>query len=76
MSNHKTFEEKMSRLEQIVNALERGEVPLEESLKLFQEGTQLAQECGTILDNAQLQVTKLSFTDDGTPREEVFADEQ
>ena len=76
MSKNKTFEEKMLRLEQIVNALERGEVPLEESLKLFQEGTQLAQECGTILDNAQMQVTKLTVSGDGTPLEEVFADEQ
>ena len=36
-----TFEENMQRLEQIVRAMERGEVPLEESLKLFQEGTEL-----------------------------------
>ena len=72
----KTFEEKMARLEEIVNALERGEVSLEESLKLFQEGTQLAKDCGTILDNAEMEVTKLTISDDGTVREEVFTDEQ
>lgn len=38
---NKTFEESMTRLEQIVRAMERGDVALEESLKLFQEGTEL-----------------------------------
>ena len=42
--NH-TFEENMHRLEQIVRAMERGDVPLEESLKLFQEGTSLVEAC-------------------------------
>ena len=39
----KTFEEKMQRLEEIVRAMERGDVALEESLKLFQEGTELVR---------------------------------
>ena len=39
----KTFEENMERLEQIVRAMEKGDVALEESLKLFQEGTGLVQ---------------------------------
>ena len=47
----KTFEESMSRLEQIVRAMERGDVPLEESLKLFQEGTELVQTCTKLLDD-------------------------
>ena len=41
----KSFEESMTRLEQIVHQMERGDVPLEESLKLFQEGTELVQSC-------------------------------
>ena len=41
--NNKSFEENMHRLEQIVRAMERGDVALEESLKLFQEGTQLVR---------------------------------
>ena len=53
---NKTFEEAMQRLEQIVRTMERGEVPLEESLKLFQEGTALVQSCGKLLDQAELQV--------------------
>lgn len=69
-----SFEENMSRLEQIVRAMERGDVPLEESLKLFQEGTALVKDCGKLLDNAEQQVTKIVTQADGSPAEEVFAD--
>ena len=67
-----TFEENMQRLEQIVRAMERGEVPLEESLKLFQEGTELVRSCGKLLDEAQLQVKKIAVIEDGSPMEESF----
>ena len=67
-----TFEENIQRLEQIVRAMERGDVPLEESLKLFQEGTELVRKCGKILDEAQLQVKKIATASDGTPVEEDF----
>lgn len=72
--NHKnqTFEQNMQRLEQIVRAMERGEVPLEESLKLFQEGTELIRVCGKLLDEAQLQVQKIVVSEDGSPREEAL----
>ena len=70
--NNPTFEENMQRLEQIVRAMERGDVPLEESLKLFQEGTELVRKCGKILDEAQLQVKKIATASDGTPIEEDF----
>ena len=71
----KTFEENIQRLEQIVRAMERGDVPLEESLKLFQEGTLLVQNCGKLLDEAELQISKISAGNDGGPVEEVVADE-
>ena len=74
-TENKTFEESMQRLEQIVRAMEQGDVPLEESLKLFQEGTQLVRSCNQLLEEAQLQVTKIMTAPDGTPSEEVFADE-
>jgi len=67
-----TFEENMQRLEQIVRAMERGEVALEESLKLFQEGTELVRCCGKLLDDAQLQVSKITAGVDGAPVEEPF----
>ena len=70
-----TFEESMQRLEQIVRIMERGEAPLEESLKLFQEGTELVRKCGKLLDEAQLQVTKIMAASDGSPVEEEFIDE-
>ena len=70
-----TFEQSMQRLEQIVRAMERGDVALDESLKLFQEGTELVRTCGKLLDEAQLQVQKVIKSADGTPVMEDFADE-
>ena len=54
--NNATFEQNMARLEQIVRTLERGDAPLEESLKLFGEGTGLVRSCGALLDAAELAV--------------------
>ena len=70
-----SFESNMQRLEQIVRAMERGDVALEESLKLFQEGTELVRACGKLLDEAELQVKKIMTAPDGSPVVEVFADE-
>ena len=72
---NRSFEESMQRLEQIVRAMERGDVPLEESLKLFQEGTSLVERCGKLLDDAELQVKKIVTAADGSPVEEDFLDE-
>lgn len=72
---NKTFEEAMTRLEQIVRAMERGDVALEESLNLFQEGTELVRGCQKLLDDAQLQVKKIMTAPDGSPVEEEFRDE-
>lgn len=70
-----TFEQSMVRLEQIVRTMERGDAPLEESLKLFQEGTELVRSCNKLLEDAQLQVKKIMTAPDGSPVEEDFADE-
>ena len=70
--NKKSFEENIQRLEQIVRALERGDAPLEQSLKLFQEGTDLGASCGKLLDEAELQVKKIASAADGSPIEEEF----
>ena len=75
-NNNKTFEENLQRLEQIVRAMERGDVPLEESLKLFQEGTGLVEKCGKLLDEAELQVRKIIAGPDGRPVEEPFNHEE
>ena len=72
---NKTFEQSMQRLEQIVRAMERGDVALEESLKLFQEGTELVRSCGKLLDEAELQVKKVMTDAAGNPVEESFEHE-
>ena len=71
---NQTFESNMARLEQIVRAMERGDVALEESLKLFQEGTELIRTCGKLLDDAELQVKKILADASGAPVEEDFTD--
>ena len=73
--NNMTFEASMQRLEQIVRIMERGEAPLEESLKLFQEGTELVRICGKLLEEAELQIKKIMTAPDGSPVEEAFIDE-
>ena len=67
-----TFEESMQRLELIVRKMEQGDVALEESLKLFQEGTELVRKCTELLDQAQLQVRMVINGPDGMPVEEDF----
>jgi len=74
-SKSQSFEVNMQRLEQIVRAMERGDVPLEESLKLFQEGTALIESCAKLLDEAELQVKTIVAGDDGRPVEETFVNE-
>lgn len=74
-AKNKTFEQSMTRLEEIVRTMERGEAPLEESLKLFQEGTELIRSCGKILEDAELQVKKIMTAPDGTPVEVEFEHE-
>ena len=70
-----TFEQNMQRLEQIVRAMERGDVALEESLKLFREGTDLVSRCGKLLDEAELQVKQIMTAPDGSPVEVDFHEE-
>lgn len=57
--SNKSFEEKLKRLEQISEMLESGEVQLEESISLFEEGIKLSKECLAILENAELKITQL-----------------
>lgn len=70
-----SFEQNMLRLEQIVRMLERGDAPLEDSMKLFQEGTELVRSCSALLDEAQLQVKQIMVGPDGAPVEGEFVDD-
>ena len=72
MAAKKTFEDNMARLEEIVGKLEKGDAPLSDSLKLFEEGTKLIGQCRTELDKAEQQVVKLMKGPDGAPVELPF----
>lgn len=62
--NALSFEEAYNQLEALVAKLESGEMTLEESVSLYEQGKQLAAHCQSLLDNAELRIKKLS--DDGT----------
>ncbi len=70
-----TFEQQLARLEEIVAALEKGDAPLADSLKLFEEGTKLISACSKQLDQAEQQVIKLMKGEDGSPVELPFGEE-
>ena len=65
----------MQRLNEIVAALEKGDAPLAESLKLFEEGSRLISACQKQLDEAEQRVVKLRKGPDGAPEELPFEEE-
>ena len=62
----KTFEASLNELERIVKQLEDGDMPLEESLKLFEDGVRLSRECRERLANAERRIEVLMKEADGT----------
>ncbi|MBQ7324817.1 MAG: exodeoxyribonuclease VII small subunit [Clostridia bacterium] len=68
------FEEAMARLEQIVRALEGGNVPLDESLTLYEEGVKLVKLCSSRLENAEKRIKILVDGGNGTLIEQDFAE--
>lgn len=67
-----TFEEAVSRLEQIVRAMEEGKLSLDDSLKAFEEGIALVRFCNGRLDSAEQRVRILMSGEDGTLAERPF----
>lgn len=62
------FEARIAALGQIVEQLERGDLPLEQSLDLFEQGVRLSNEAQSLLDSAENRIeTLLGFDDDGVP---------
>jgi exodeoxyribonuclease VII small subunit len=67
-----TFEESLKQLETIVDKLEKGDLPLEESLRLFEEGMKLSAGCKQELDAAEGKVQLLIKQRDGSLKTEAF----
>jgi exodeoxyribonuclease VII small subunit len=71
------FEKKLNRLEEIVQKMEKGDLALDESLKLFEEGVKLSRECHKRLNEAEAKVKMLvSVGADGKPVTQDFAAEE
>ena len=66
------FEAAVARLEEIVRAMEQGDLPLEQSLQLFEEGTGLVKSCNQLLSQAELKIAQLMKGADGVPVELEF----
>ncbi len=67
-----TFESALSRLEEIVRAMESGNAPLDSSLALFEEGIGLVKFCTNALDNAEQKVKILQKDENGELEEAPF----
>ncbi len=74
MSKKQTFEAAFQRLEEIARLLEQGEIGLEASVKLYEEGMKLIQFCAGKLDEAETTVMKLSKSGNGDLQTEPFED--
>ena len=71
-----SFEESLKKLESIVEQLEKGELALEDSLKLFEEGVGLSAACKKELDEAEGKVQMLIKQRDGSVKTEPFPTER
>ncbi len=74
MSPNQNFEASLAALEKIVRDLEAGELPLEESLKLFEDGVRLSRECQERLAQATRRIEVLTRDADGKPLIESLGD--
>lgn len=72
----KTFETQMARLEDIVRLLEKGEAPLDASMKLFEEGAKLSAALGKLLDKAEQKVTVMQENELGELTAQPFHSEE
>ncbi len=70
------FEDALARLETIVTELERGDLPLNDSLKMFEEGIKLSKTCLKMLDDAERKVEIMVQDKDGKKRVEAYSVEE
>jgi exodeoxyribonuclease VII small subunit len=71
-----TFESQLGALEKIVRDLERGDLPLEESLQLFEQGVRLSRECQERLNQAERRIELLMRDADGRPLLTAFDEDE
>ena len=76
MAEKMTFEQSMTRLEEIVKTLEKGDASLEDALSLFEEGTALVKSCSGQLDAAEQKIVRLVKGADGSPIEAEFESDE
>ena len=76
MAKGKSFETELKKLQEIVAKLENGTESLEESLKLFEEGTKVAIFCNDVLDSAEQKITNLSKVNLSAEGTEEASDEE
>lgn len=69
-----TYDEAAKELENIVNLLEKGELPLEESIKMFEKGISLVRQCNKQLDDIENRITLLVEGKDGLEEKEFKPD--
>lgn len=72
---NKGFEDSLERLQDIVSKMEQGDISLDESLTLFEEGTSLVRSCNKMLDTAEKKVSLLIKKADGEVEEKDFSNE-
>lgn len=72
MEENISFEDKMKKLEEIANELEKGELNLDESVSKFEEGMKLSKECSKMLEKAEKKITMLIKDEDGNISEDKF----
>ena len=70
-----TFETSLKELERIVRRLEEGDLPLEDSLKLFEDGVKLSRECQERLNQAERRIEVLLKDENGNPKLEIVKSE-
>ena len=76
MSKEMTFEQAITQLEQITKQLESGEIPLDDSLQLFEKGVELTRFCSKSLEEAQQKIAILTKDNQGDIKAKLFSAEE
>lgn len=75
MKKEQTYEEALREIEEVVRKLEGGNLPLEESLQLYEKGVRLTKYCSGLLERAEKRITILTKNETGEMEEKDFSPE-